>query len=226
MISLEGVTKTYQLRNGETKKIMSDVTIKIPPKNLAILGRNGAGKSTTLRMIAGIEDPDEGRIRRSVNVSWPIGFRGSFHRQLTGLENVRFVARMYGRDTEAVVDSVKDFAELGSFFTEPIKTYSSGMVARLAFGLSMAIDFEVYLIDELMSAGDARFKEKSKAVFHGKLAASKIIMVSHSMATLREYCEAGIFLENGVLSYFDDIEEAIAKYEKSSLKPQNISNVS
>lgn len=224
MISLEGVSKTYQLRNGETKKIMSNVTINIPPKNLGILGRNGAGKSTTLRMIAGIEDPDEGRIRRTVDVSWPIGFRGSFHRQLTGLENIRFVARMYGRDTEAVVDSVKDFAELGAFFTEPIKTYSSGMVARLAFGLSMAIDFEVYLIDELMSAGDARFKEKSKAVFHGKLAASKIIMVSHSMSTIREYCEAGIFLENGVLSYFDDINEAIETYEMSSLKPQALSN--
>lgn len=220
MITFEDVSKSYRLRNGEIKKIMSDVTLNIPRKNLAILGRNGAGKSTTLRMIAGTEDPDEGRIRRSVEVSWPIGFRGSFHRFLSGLENVRFVARMYGKDTEEVVEYVKEFAELGSFFTEPLKTYSSGMVARLAFGLSMAINFDVYLIDELMSAGDARFKKKSKAIFHGKLAASKIIMVSHSMLDIREYCDAGVFLENGVLRYFDDVDHAIEMYEASSSKPQ------
>ena len=164
-------------------------------------------------MIADVEDPDSGRIYRDMELSWPIGFRGSFHRELTGLENVRFVSRMYGRNTEQVVEFVEDFAELGQFFYEPIKTYSSGMGARLAFGISMGIKFDVYLVDELMSVGDPRFRRKSKQVFQEVLKDSKMIMVSHSMSEIRNFCESGIFLKDGNMMYCEDVEDAIAAYE-------------
>ena len=213
MIKLENVSKSYQLKGGITKSILSQVTLEIPEKNIAILGPNGAGKSTTLRMIADVEDPDSGRIYRDMELSWPIGFRGSFHRELTGLENVRFVSRMYGRNTEQVVEFVEDFAELGQFFYEPIKTYSSGMGARLAFGISMGIKFDVYLVDELMSVGDPRFRRKSKQVFQEVLKDSKMIMVSHSMSEIRNFCESGIFLKDGNMMYCEDVEDAIAAYE-------------
>ena len=213
MIRLENVSKSYGLKHGQTKVILRDLTIDLPYRNIAILGRNGMGKSTFLRLLAGIEDPDQGTIRRKVNASWPIGFRGSFHAELTGFENVRFVARIYGEDTEDIVAQVEEFAELGAFFQEPYRKYSSGMGARLAFGLSMAINFDVYLIDELMAVGDARFQAKSREAFKGKLANSKIIMVSHSMEALREYCDCGIVLYKGTLTYFDNLEDAIKAHE-------------
>ena len=170
MIRLEGISKTYRLRNGVWRHVLRNVSLDLPEQNLAILGRNGAGKSTLLRMISGIEEPDSGYIRRGGTVSWPIGFRGSFHRELSGGENVRFVARIFGADTEAIVDYVRNFAAIGDAFDAPIKTYSTGMVARLAFGLSMAIDFDVYLIDELMAVGDKAFQDKCRKVFRSKVA--------------------------------------------------------
>ncbi len=212
MIWIKNVSKSYRLKGGETKPIVRDLTLKIPRRNIGILGRNGMGKSTFLRLLAGIEDPDKGVIKRNVKISWPIGFRGSFHREMSGLENVRFVSRIYGQDTEKTIESVKEFADLGPFFYAPTRTYSSGMNAKLAFGLSMAINFEVYLIDELMLVGDARFKKKSSAVFKGKLSDSRIIMVSHSMNSLREFCDCGIVLHNGNLVYCDDLEDAIEIY--------------
>ncbi len=212
MISLQNVTKIYRLSGGQTKTIVNDLTIDLPFRNIAVLGRNGMGKSTLLRMIAGIEEPDSGRIRRSVNISWPLGFRGSFHRELSGLENVRFVARIYGQDTESVVAQVEEFADLGPFFREPYKTYSSGMGARLAFGVSMAINFDVYLIDELMSVGDARFQAKSKKAFQNKLGQSRIIMVSHSMDALRDYCDCAVVMEEGKMIFHDSLAPAIAMY--------------
>jgi len=214
MIKLENVSKSYRLKQGREKIIVKNLTLELPKRNIAVLGRNGMGKSTLLRLIAGIEDPDRGKITRAKNTSWPIGFRGSFHGELTGLENVRFVARIYGQNTEDIVEQVQNFAELGPFFQEPYRTYSSGMGARLAFGLSMAINFDIYLIDELMSVGDARFQQKSKEMFNDKLANSSIIMVSHSMAALREYCDCGIILYNGNLLYFDTLEEAISAHEE------------
>lgn len=213
MIDLFDVSKTYTLRKGR-RTILNGATIALPWENIAILGRNGAGKSTFLRLIAGIEETDGGIIRRHKTISWPLGFRGSFHRELSGLENVRFVARIYGQNTEKMINEVEEFAELGQFFYEPVKTYSSGMGARLAFGVSMAVDFEVYLIDEIMAVGDARFKKKSKDAFMARLPHSRIIMVSHSMNSLREYCSAGIVLHNGQMTYYDDLEQAIQKYEE------------
>ncbi len=212
MISLKNVSKSYAVKNGEVKTIVQNLTVDIPHLNIGILGRNGMGKSTLLRMLAGIEDPDEGEITRHVSVSWPLGFRGSFHGELSGIENVRFVARVYGQDTEYVVDYVQEFAELGSFYQAPFKTYSSGMRARMAFGLSLAIQFDFYLVDEIMSVGDARFKEKSKIAFKDKLSTSKLLLVSHSMPTLRDYCDCGIVVDNGTMTHYEDLEDAIKVY--------------
>ena len=214
MISLYDVSKSYRLKTGERKQIVSNLSLDLPNGNIGLLGRNGSGKSTFLRMLAGIEEPDSGTIDRNVTISWPIGFRGSFHRELTGLENVRFIARIYGQDSKRLIDYVEQFSELGDFFYEPVKTYSSGMVARLAFGASMAVEFDCYLIDELMAVGDARFKAKSKEAFSEKLSNSKIIMVSHAMDALKEYCQIGMVIHDGMLFVFEDLDDAIKKYRR------------
>jgi len=213
MITFENVTKQYRLKDGQTKVIAKNLSFELPVGNIAVLGQNGMGKSTMLRLFSRVESPDRGRIRTTRRLSWPIGFRGSFHRELTGLENVKFVARIYGQNTDEIIEYVKDFAEIGPFFNEPFKSYSSGMAARLAFGLSMAINFDVYLIDELMSVGDARFQKKSSDTFHGKLSGSQIIMVSHSMDLLREYCQSGLVLHEGKIVYYEDLEQAIEYYD-------------
>ena len=215
MIQLEGVSKTYKQRSGERQHVLRDVSMTLPHCNLAVLGRNGAGKSTLLRMISGIEEPDTGRIRRQGTISWPIGFRGSFHRELSGAENVRFVARVFAQDTEYILDYVEEFADIGSAFHAPVKTYSTGMGARLAFGLSMAVDFDVYLIDELMAVGDRAFQEKCRATFRDKVKHARLIMVSHAAATLREFCEAGVLLIDGNLVYFDELDKAIEAHDRS-----------
>ncbi len=214
MITLERVSKSYRMKSGRLHHVLHDVTIELPWRNTAVLGRNGAGKSTLLRMISGIEEPSAGRIRRRGKVSWPIGFRGSFHRELSGLENVRFVARIFGQDTERVIDYVEDFARIGPAFREPIKTYSTGMGARLAFGLSMAVDFDVYLIDELTAVGDALFQKKCRAAFREKVSGSRLIMVSHAPATLRDYCDAGVLLNGRELVYFEKLDDAVDAYER------------
>lgn len=212
MIHLIDVTKTYRMQGGGRRRVLDRVTMTLPHRNIGILGRNGAGKSTLLRMISGIVDPDRGRIQRNVRVSWPIGFRGSFHKQLTGLENVRFVARLYGMDEKEVISKVAAFAELGPFLLQPVRSYSSGMNARLAFGLSMAIPFDTYLVDELMSVGDANFKQKSRASFEGLLKNSRIIMASHSMNALRSYCDCALLIDNGRVLFFDDLSDGIEAY--------------
>lgn len=216
MISLENVTKSYHTRSGGRRTIISGVNLTLPDSNIAVLGHNGAGKSTLLRMIAGIESPDAGQIHRHCSVSWPIGFRGSFHRELSGLENVRFVARVFGQNTEYIIDSVRDFAEIGAPFYAPVKTYSSGMTARLAFGLSMAISFDLYLVDELMAVGDARFQKKCREVFRDKMSQSKVVVVSHALKTLRDFCESGIVMHNGQITYFDNLEASIHAYNQLS----------
>lgn len=214
MISLEQVSKSYRQRNGHFRHILSEVTIDLPDKNIAVIGDNGMGKSTLLRLISGIEKPDSGRILRHRSVSWPIGFRGSFHREISGEENVRFVSRIFGQNTEETVDFVKGFAELGGAFREPVKTYSTGMVARLAFGVSMAIKFDVYLIDELLAVGDTRFQNKCRLMFRNKVAGSRIVMVSHAPKTLREFCESGVVLHDGQFFYLEYLDDALALYEE------------
>lgn len=212
MLAFDRVSKSYRL-GGVRKTILRDLSFRFPKgRNVAVMGRNGVGKSTMMRLMAGIEPPDRGHVYRSTRVSWPLGFAGGFNGSMTGIENIRFVARIYGQDCAAVVAYVQEFAELGSSLRLPIRTYSSGMKARLAFGLSMAIDFETYLIDEITAVGDEDFKRKSAAVFRGKLAASQIIMISHSERTIRDYCDCGLLLEGGRIRFFDNIENLLQAY--------------
>jgi capsular polysaccharide transport system ATP-binding protein len=177
------------------------------------LGRNGAGKSTLLRIIAGTEQPDSGTISRTGVVSWPIGFSGGFSGSLTGEENCRFVARIYGADLDEVVGFSADFAELGDYFYMPVKTYSSGMRARLAFGLSMAIAFDAYLVDEVTAVGDSRFQEKCRKAFEARSGRSSVIIVSHNLSTVRDYCQRCAVIKEGKLLSFDSVDEASAVYE-------------
>ncbi len=213
MIHFENVVKTYRL-NRSRKVVFRNLTGGLPKANIAILGANGAGKSTLLRLIAGTEVPDSGRVVRQGRVSWPLGFAGSFNGSLSGAENTRFVSRIYGKDTEHVIDFVEEFAELGAFFHEPFSTYSSGMRARLAFGVSMAVAFDCYLVDEITAVGDAKFKEKCHRMFKDKLRTSSIVMVSHSMGTLRDYCDMGAVVRDGELYLYDNIKDAIAEHER------------
>lgn len=212
-IRIENVSKTFWVK-GQPKHALRNVSLTIPPRTgVALLGANGAGKSTLLSMIAGTLAPDAGQIHLHGSVSWPVGFRGSFNRDLTGAQNTRFVARIHGVDSEALSAFVEDFAELGGHYHLPLRSYSSGMRARLSFGVSMGIAFDTYLIDEVTSVGDADFKAKSRAFLMARLQASGAIMVSHSMGKLRQICTSGAVLEHGRLSWHDDIEDAIAEHE-------------
>lgn len=214
MIRLENVTKTYVL-SGQRKTVADDVTVEFPSKvSVGLLGRNGAGKSSLLRMIAGTMNPDAGRIVSSGLVSWPVGFSGSFHPELTGAQNVRFIARIYGVDTDALVAFVQDFAGLGMHYHLPFRSYSSGMRSRLAFGTSMGIKFDTYLVDEVTSVGDAVFRKKSERVFNARMANAGAIVVSHSVGMLERMCQAGAVLENGKLFYYPDIKDALRHYEE------------
>ncbi len=214
MLAFKDVSKSYRIK-GVKKTILSNFTFEFPKdRNIGIMGKNGAGKSTMMRLIAGIEPPDAGHIFRSPQVSWPLGFSGGFNGSMTGIENIRFVSRIYGQDTKRVIEYVRAFAELGPSLRLPIKTYSNGMKARLAFGLSMAIDFDVYLIDEITAVGDDDFKKKSQAVFKDKLANSQIIMVSHSAHTIQQYCDCGLLFEGQTIRFFDDVADLLAAYKE------------
>lgn len=209
MIHLDRLTKTFHM-GRDRKVVLENTTLTFPSRtSIALLGRNGAGKSTLLRMIAGTIEPTSGRVLSSGTISYPVGFSGSFHRDLTGAQNAKFVARIYGIDTQALIDYVADFAELGPHFHQPIHTYSSGMRSRLAFGISMGIPFDTYLVDEVTSVGDANFRSKSQKVFAERMKQSGMLFVSHSLAQVREICQAGAVLERGKLTYYDAVEEAL-----------------
>ena len=212
MIQLSNLTKTYVL-NGQRKTVADRINAVFPTNvAVALLGRNGAGKSSLLRMISGTMLPTSGEILSTGTISWPVGFAGSFNPEMTGEQNTRFVARIYGVDTREMSRFVREFAELGPHFYLPCRTYSSGMRARLAFGVSMAVPFDTYLVDEVTAVGDAAFKEKSNRVFYARMEKAGAIVVSHSVGMLRETCQAGAVLENGRLTYYHDIEEAIDQH--------------
>ncbi|WP_136644325.1 ABC transporter ATP-binding protein [Tabrizicola sp. YIM 78059] len=213
MIVFDSVSKSYHT-NGVRKTILHDFSFAFPrDRNIAIMGRNGVGKSTLMRLLAGTEPPDSGHVYRSTRVSWPLGFTGGFNGSMTGIENIRFVSRIYGQDPRRVIEYVTEFAQLGPYLRLPIRKYSSGMKARLAFGLSMAIDFDIYLIDEITSVGDEEFKQKSKAVFENRLARSQIIMISHSQSAIQQYCDCGLLLEGDRIRFFDRTEDLLIAYK-------------
>lgn len=195
--------------------ILDDVsTVFMSGHSYGLLGVNGAGKSTTLRLISGTELPNRGRIRRSVRVSWPLGFTGGFHPLVSGRENLHFVARVYGEDVRRVVDFVDEFSELGEYIDEPVQTYSSGMMARLAFGLSMAIAFDCYLIDEITAVGDARFQARCHEAFTQRRRNADLIVVSHSMATIQQYCDRAAVLVDGQMLMLQSVDEAADVYNR------------
>ena len=222
MIVFEGVSKSYPTRAGR-HVVLDDLDVTFDTaRNIGVLGLNGAGKSTLLRLISGVELPERGRISRSCNVSFPLGYTGCFGQAMSGRENAAFIARVYGYDVDEVVHFVEAFAELGEYFDEPVKTYSSGMRSRLGFGVSIALEFDVYLIDEGFSAGDARFTARCQTAFKERLVNSRMIIVSHSTHTLLTYCDVGAILFKGRLTFFRDIKEAVEAYNELVEMPADV----
>ncbi|WP_425074083.1 ABC transporter ATP-binding protein [Sagittula sp. S175] len=215
MIRFENVTKRYATA-GQVKTVVEGLTLEVPSgRAVGLLGRNGAGKSTLLKMVSGAVLPTSGRIVTTGLVSWPVGFAGSFHPDLTGLQNCRFVARIYGVDTHELADFVEKFAGLGMHFRLPLRTYSSGMKSRLAFGVSMGIHFDTYLVDEITAVGDAAFRERSDRLFKARLRNAGAVVCSHSMPQLRMLCDCGIVLDEGRALFFDTIDAAIAQHQEN-----------
>jgi len=216
MIKIENLTKSYRTPQGR-HYVFKDLNIEIPSgKSVALIGRNGAGKSTLLRMIGGIDRPDSGSIVTDKTISWPVGLSGGFQGSLTGRENVKFVSRLYSKKEELPekIAFVKEFSELGKYFDMPIRTYSSGMKSRLGFGLSMAFKFDYYLVDEVTAVGDARFKKKCSDIFKERHAEASFLMVSHSLNSLREFCDVALYIgKNNKISYFDDVGVALDFYK-------------
>ena len=214
MISLEGVSKVYRTRSGR-RTVLDNVNVTFESGyNFGVLGVNGAGKSTLIRLIAGSEVPDLGVVRRYARVSFPLGFGGTFHGALSGRENVTFIARLYGAKMREVLEYVEDFAEIGEYFDMPVNTYSAGMRARLAFASCLALDFDLYLIDEVTEVGDQRFRQKCAEAFRERMERSDIILETHNIHTLRQYCDRGAVLDNGELTLFDDIGTALGRYHR------------
>jgi capsular polysaccharide transport system ATP-binding protein len=215
MLSLERVSKMYSTRNGR-RTVLQDVTFQLARgRNLGILGRNGAGKSTLIRLISGAERPTSGNVRRDMSVSWPLAFAGAFHMNLTGLDNLKFVCRVYGMDYKRLVPFVEEFTELGLYFREPVMHYSFGMMTRLAFALSMAIEFDCFLIDEAMVAGDLRFHERCHNELFVKRKDRAFILVTHDTEVMRALCERVGVLHEGRFLPFDTVDAAIDFYKSS-----------
>lgn len=216
MIELRNVSKSYAVNNG-TRHVLRNVSLIIPDRtNIAVLGPNGAGKSTLLRIIGGAEQADSGTIITDSDISWPLGLATGFQGSLTGRQNVLFVCQINGlgdKLTRRVNNYVSAFAEIGDYYDMPVQTYSSGMRARLTFGLSMSFKFDVYLIDELTSVGDALFREKADAAFEEIRTRASLIFVSHNLGTLRSTCDSALFLRDGQADFYQDIDEGLQAYE-------------
>ena len=221
MIEAINISK-YYLVQGKKKAVFKNLSLTINPgERIALMGENSAGKSTLLRLLCGIEKPNSGIINITSSLSWPVGVQGGLISTLTGRENTKFVCRLYTYDkeqTKECINFVKDFAEIGDYYDMPIKTYSSGMRSRLAFGLSMAFDFDFYIIDEALAVGDPVFKKKCKDIFDQKAENKGIIMVTHSVKIVRDYCTKGIFLNKNKIIQSDNISKIIKLYKQLSLK--------
>lgn len=215
MFELRNINKSYLTPKGR-RHVFRELSLKIPAdKNIGLIGRNGAGKSTLMRLLGGADVPDSGTIVTDKSISWPVGLSGGFQGSMTGRENIKFVSRVYGAVGDAMrqkVSYVEDFAEIGDWIDEPVKTYSSGMRSRLAFGLSMAFDFDYYLIDEVMSVGDAHFKRKCADVFEERLQKSKVVLVSHSMTEIKKLCDVVLLVRDGGVQIYHDVDEGIKAY--------------
>jgi ABC-type polysaccharide/polyol phosphate transport system ATPase subunit len=213
MIQLQNVCKDYNTAAGP-RRVLNDITLTIRPgERIGILGRNGAGKSTLIRLVSGAEPPTEGTIVRNMSVSWPLAFSGGFQGTLTGADNVRFICRIYGVDFEPRMEFVKEFSELGIYLYEPVANYSSGMRARLAFAVSMTIDFDCYLIDEVMAVGDQRFRERCRVELFEKRADKAMLIVSHSHRYLKGTCDRFLLFRDGKVEEHDEFEEVYFQYK-------------
>lgn len=218
MIIVDDVHKRYQTENGPGKWVLQGVSLTIPSKtNVGLVGCNGAGKSTMLRLIGGVDQPTRGRVERRCRVSWPLGFGGGLQGSLSGRQNAKFICRIHGHieDIPERIDAIREFADIGNAFDEPVKTYSSGMQARLKFAISLAFNFDVYLADELTAVGDAAFKQKAQKAFRDLVNRAGVILVSHQEGILREVCSAGIWLHEGGAFWFDDVKDALKHYRDS-----------
>lgn len=215
MIKLDGICKDYHTRQG-VRRVLDKIDLHVKQgEKIGILGRNGAGKSTLIRMISGAELPTAGRIRRGMQVSWPLAFGGAFQGSLTGMDNLRFICRVYGADIKVAEPFVQEFSELGYYLREPVKTYSAGMRARLAFAISMAIEFDCFLIDEIIAVGDSRFHAKCHHELFERRKDRALIIVSHDAGYIREHCDRASVLIEGKLHSFDSVEDAYAFYQES-----------
>lgn len=215
MIVVENLHKRYKTEHGPGKWVLQGINLSIPRNvNVGLIGANGAGKSTLLRIIGGIDHPNKGRVERRCRLSWPMG-QGGLEPTLTGRQNAKFVCRVHGHQEDLAdrLAFVQDFSELGDAYDEPVKTYSSGMRSRLQFGLSLAFDFDIYLSDEVTAAGDAAFRKKAAAAFKTMANRAGLIMVAHDEGTLKQFCQAGIFLHQGQAHWFDEIDEAFKAYK-------------
>lgn len=213
MIACHELRKSYPAGHGR-REVLKGINLTVNRgERVALLGRNGAGKSTLIKQIGGVELPDSGSVIRHMTNSWPIGFNGGFQGSLTGYDNARFIARIYGRSYAEMRDFVEDFTELGGSLKMPVKTYSSGMRARLAFALSLAIEFDCYLIDEVILVGDQNFQRKCHNELFEKRADRAMIIASHDMNTIRETCNRGVLIHDGIATIYDDVAQATAAYE-------------
>lgn len=208
MIILDNVSKVYEGHSLDNE-VLRGVNLTINRgDSIGVCGANGVGKSTLMKLIAGVERPTRGKVRRTMSVSWPIGYSSAFQPSLTGADNARFIARIYGRNERQLLEYVQDFAQLGTYINEPIKSYSTGMQARLAFAVSLAIQFECYLVDEITGAGDERFRARSEEALHERRTNGTLVMVSHDTETLYRYCRRGAVVYAGGVTLYDTIQEA------------------
>ncbi len=216
MIEVVNLTKIYPTRSGR-HVVLDGVNLTVQAgEKIGVLGRNGSGKSTLIRLLSGAERPTAGQVRRHMSLSWPLAFGGAFQGTLTGLDNLKFICRIYGVDYRQKVDYVEDFAELGRFMHEPTKTYSAGMRARLAFAISMAVEFDCFLIDEIISVGDARFHAKCQQELFEKRSDRAFVIVSHEAHNIREHCTKAAVLHDARLFSFDDVDAAYRFYEETA----------